>query len=136
VEYVTIEALARDAERDVEVDGRRYRIRRLIASDVLKIFGELLVSPEAESVEPKAGASTAARVEKRLRSLGADERLELLGSSEDVLATALIVPRITREQLYLIPAKDRSVLVDAILALSGLSDPLASGAESAPASGS
>ena len=135
MDYVTIEALAMDAERDVEVNGRKYRIRRLLAKDVLKVFGELLVAPEAPASDAPA-ATVKERIERRIRSLRPDEQLELLASTGDVIAVGLLIPKIAPEQLHLIPAEDRSVLVDAILSLSGLSDPLASGAESAPASGS
>lgn len=134
--YVTLEALAKDAERDVEVNGRRYRVRRLLARDVLRIFGELMVSPEAEPAEPAEGSTAAERIEKRIRSLKPGEQVELLGASEQVIVEALLLPQITEEQLYLIPAEDRSALVDAVLSLSGLSRPLRSGAESAPTSGS
>ena len=135
MDYVTIEALAKDAERDVEVNGRRYRVRRLLARDVLRIFGELMVSPEPGPEQGSEGKTTAERIEQRLRSLKPDERVELIGSSEQIIVEALIVPKITTEQLYLIPGEDRGALVDAVLSLTGLSRPLPSGAASAPVPG-
>lgn len=106
-EYVTLDALRETAERDVEVNGRRYRVRRLSPIELMELIGSLPVTADADA-PARAG-----------RAAAADPRRTLVLP----LCRALVVPKITEEELYLLPAEDIPELVKAVQEVSGLARP-------------
>lgn len=107
-EYVTLDALRETAERDVEVNGRRYRVRRLSPIELMEMLGSLPVTADGEA--PARAARAAAQ---------ADPRRTLVVP----LCRALVVPKLSEEELYLLPAEDIPELVKAVQEVSGLARP-------------
>jgi len=103
-DYVKLDDLRNDAERDVEVNGRKYRIRRLSPFELMLAYGGLAIAPDG-SESPRIDPERAATIAPKL------------------LASALVVPKLDEGSLYLLPPEDVDELQRAILELSGLTRP-------------
>lgn len=110
--YVTIDALREAGERDVEVNGRKYRVRRVSPFKMLSILHVLPVAPDPDpKAKPKGGK--------------APESIEL-GPQHvpQLLIAGIVEPAIDEETVHLIPQEDIAELIAAIDKISGGGDPL------------
>lgn len=103
--YTTLDELRQARERDVQVNGRNYRVRALSMLDFLDKTGRLPIAADADG---KAGQPSP------------DAGLRM---SAALLVAGLLEPRVTDETLHLIPAEDVPVLLDAINELTGAARP-------------
>lgn len=106
-ELQTIEALRGSAEKDVEVDGATYRIRRLSPLELLEVNGTLPVLPDGSGKGKKAVPDE----EKAVRI------------SSEFLVRGLVSPKLTVDELYLIPPGHFGPLVTAISEITGAARP-------------
>lgn len=106
--YMTAERIRAESERDVEVNGRRYRVRRLSPAEIAEAIGALPVLPKDDP----------AKDAPRRRDGGTRE----LWAQHHLAGLALVVPDLSDdpELVLRLPAQDLRAIVEAALALSGV----------------
>ena len=116
-EVQTVEALRGQAEKEVEIEGATYRIRRLSPLELLEVNGTLPVLPDGSGKGKKAIPDE----EKAVRI------------SSEFLLRGLVSPKLELDELYLIPPGHFGPLVTAISEMTGAARPT-DGEESSEAS--
>ena len=114
MQYATLDQLRAAAERDVEVQGMTFRVRRVTPLEMFEAFGTVQVVPEDE---PSAKAAKITPAKAKALNVRASKLLVL----------GLVAPPVTEADLHLIPDAAWGPLVNTIAELSGLTRPFAGG---------
>lgn len=102
----TVEELRALAERDVEVGGRVYRVRRVSVFERFRIFGKL-------SQVPDSGVELTERERARQIELSVTPQQQA-----EFLSCAMVDPHLSPEEVYLIPDGDIQEILEAVRQLS------------------
>lgn len=114
-EFTTLEQLRADAERTVECGPRRYRIRRLTLEEIVLCTETLPVGlvPDEKATRRKPGAP----IDSGQRGVAKQ--------NARLISAALLAPKISPDDVYVIPGADFAKLLQAIQELCSLEPPFA-----------